>query len=51
MSQKPDLDEVHAPIEDTEVSFGLKIGVVALFLVIFVLILAIVATFSGTNIF
>jgi hypothetical protein len=51
MSQPPDHDEVHAPIEDTEVPFGLKIGVVGLFLLIFLLVLAIVAAVGGTALF
>jgi hypothetical protein len=51
MSQQPDYDDVHAPIEDTDVPFGLKVGVVALFLLIFLLILAIVAAVGGTSIF
>jgi len=51
MSQEPDFDDVHAPIEDTDVPFGLKIGVVGLFLLIFLLVLAIVAVAGGTAIF
>jgi len=51
MSQQPEVDEVHAPIEDTEVPFGLKIGVVGLFLVIFLLVMAIVVTLGGVAVF
>lgn len=51
MSERPDIGDVRAPIEDTEVSFGLKVGVVGLFLLIVLLVLALIALAGGTTVF